>query len=307
MRQVRGQPVTGRGDKERARAVLHLAFICELHEMQVHGGRYFLHTHSHSSADSREQQTVVDFMNRFSDTSQTVTDQSSFGPKCPSRCGHADEMPQQLHSDLCAAGTTDPPQHCPLLPKLDILAVVANEEPQQEWEAEDDVKGGLSDPHEVKAARQKATQCLWDMQVCEYSTEAESRARMGRNPVGFKWIDTHKGSAEVPRCRSRLMCTEVRHKGVEPIISATPPLETIRVLLCVACQEEVSRVKDPFPVSIADVSRAHFHADAVREVYVRLPEEDPKAKQPVVCGKLRKTAFESLMQPNGGESITLKS
>ena len=59
-----GQPCTSRGDKEQARAFLHLAFICELYEIQVHGGRYFFHTHSHS-ADSWEQPTVVDFMNRF--------------------------------------------------------------------------------------------------------------------------------------------------------------------------------------------------------------------------------------------------
>ena len=77
------------------------------------------------------------------------------------------------------------------------------------------------------------------------------------------------------------MCTEVRHKGVEPIFSATPPLETLRVLLSVACQEDVFSSGGPFLISIADVSRAHFYADAVRDVYVRLPDEDPKAKQPV--------------------------
>ena len=87
------------------------------------------------------------------------------------------------------------------------------------------------------------------------------------------------------------MCTEVRHKGVEPIFSARPPLETLRVLLCVACQEDVFRVEDPFLISIADVSRAHFYADAVRDVYVRLLDKDPKAKQPDVCGKLRKTMY----------------
>ena len=42
------------------------------------------------------------------------------------------------------------------------------------------------------------------------------------------------------------------------------------------------------------MSRAHFYADAVRDVYVRLPDEDPKAKQPGVCGKLRKTMYGSL-------------
>ena len=47
-------------------------------------------------------------------------------------------------------------------------------------------------------------------------------------------------------------------------------------------------------VTIADVSRAHFYADAVRDVYVGLPSEDPKTKQPGVCGKLRKTMYGSL-------------
>ena len=125
------------------------------------------------------------------------------------------------------------------------------------------------------------------MELYEYSTEAESRGRTGRNPVGLKWIDTNKGSAEA-RYRSRLVCTEVCHKRVDPIFSATPPLETLRVLLCVACQEDVVRVEDPFLMSIADVSRAHFCADAVRDVNVRLPDEDPKAKQPGVCGEIAK-------------------
>ena len=194
-------------------------------------------------------------------------------------------MSQQLQSDLSAAGTTDPLQHRLPLPKLDILAVDADETQPEEWEAEDDVKGGPLDPREVKAAPQKEIQYLWDMEVYE------SRARTGRNPFGLKWIDTNKGSADAPRHRSRLVCTEVRLKGVEPIFSATPPLETLRVLLCVACQEDVFRVQDPFLISIADVSRAHFYADAVRDVYVRLPDEDLKAKLPGVCGKLRKTMY----------------
>ena len=89
---------------------------------------------------------------------------------------------------------------------------------------------------------------------------------------------------------------EVRHKGVEPIFSVTQPLEAQRVLLCVACQEVVFRVEDPFLISIADVSRAHFYADAVRDVHVRLPNEDPQAKESGLCGKLRrrKTMCESM-------------
>ena len=89
------------------------------------------------------------------------------------------------------------------MPKLEILAVDADETPPEEWEAEGDVKGGALDPREVKAARQKEIQYLWDMEVYEYSTEAEARARTGRNPVDLKLADTNKGSVEAPRYRSR--------------------------------------------------------------------------------------------------------
>ena len=91
---------------------------------------------------------------------------------------------------------------------------------------------------------------------------------------------------------ARVWCgTEVRHKRVEPIFSATPPLETLRVLLCVACQEDVFRVEDP----LFDSHRGReLYTHAARDVYVRLPDEDPMAKQPGVCGKLRNTTHGSL-------------
>ena len=172
------------------RGVLHLAFICELYETQLHGGRYFVHALS-QSADSWEQSTVVDFMNRFPDTFQTVTDRSLFGPDLPhgmhtltrwltnsgcvaqalSSLNHSSTVrqtitsatSQQLRSDLGVAGTSDPLQHRPPLPKLDIPAAGADEEPPEEWEG--DVKGGPLHPREVKTAREKERKYLWDMEV----------------------------------------------------------------------------------------------------------------------------------------------
>ena len=128
------------------------------------------------------------------------------------------------------------------------------------------------DPHEVNIAGQKKIQHWWHRQVCESATETEARALTGRNPAGLKWTDANKGSPKAPRHRSRLVCTEVRHKGAEQTFSATPPLEALRVLLCVACQEDIVRVENE------RVCRAHFHADAVRDENVRLPDEDPKVK-----------------------------
>ena len=78
-----GSPIDSDGeDEEQTRAVLHLAFICELCEIQVREGRYVLHTQSHS-AKSGDQPTAVDFMNRFPDMFQTVTDRSLFDPNVP--------------------------------------------------------------------------------------------------------------------------------------------------------------------------------------------------------------------------------
>ena len=52
-------------------------------------------------------------------------------------------------------------------------------------------------------------------------------------------------------------------------------------VLCV--RKTFFELKISLRISIADVSRARFCADAVRDENVRLPVEDPKAKQPGVC------------------------
>ena len=58
--------------------------------------------------------------------------------------------------------------------------------------------------------------------------------------------------------------------------------------VCVARQEDVFQVADPLLISTVDVSRAHFNVDAVRNVYVPLPEEDSVSKEPGICGKIAK-------------------
>jgi len=45
---------------------------------------------------------------------------------------------------------------------------------------------------------------------------------------------------------------------------------------------------------LVDVSRAHFYADAVRDVFIELPRDDPRAGDGVSCGRLRKTMYGTL-------------
>ena len=91
------------------------------------------------------------------------------------------------------------------------------------WLAEDDVKGGPLPAHLVHAARVKELKYLQDMKVYEYASVADAIRCTGRRPLGLKWIDTNKGDPKTPNLRSRLVCTEVRPKGVDAIFSAIPP------------------------------------------------------------------------------------
>ena len=126
-----------------------------------------------------------------------------------------------------------------------------------------------------------------------------ARAQTERDPFGLKWIDTNKGSAEAPRYRSRLVCTEVRHKGVEPIFSATSPLETLRILLGVACQEDVFRVEDPMLITTSMLMRC---VTSTSDCRVRTP----KRNNQVCVGNCERRCMVPWMRHTDGESISLK-
>merc|ERR1739836_279579 len=83
-----------------------------------------------------------------------------------------------------------------------------------------------------------------------------------KQPLRLKWIDTDKGGKGSRSVRSRLVCTEVRPRWKEAIFSATPPLESLRVLISYLASEDPEFQKDPLKVALIDVSRAHFYAPA---------------------------------------------
>ena len=157
------------------------------------------------------------------------------------------------------------------------------------------LKRGL-DPHEVGFACPTEMQYLRERDVQEDPTGAEARAPSGRNPFGLESIDTNKGCAGAPRHRSRLVCMEVRHKGIEPVLSATPLLGgPARSAQCLRVRKMCSNVVNPFLIFIADVSRAHFYAYEVRDVHVSLPYENSKSKGPGGGGKMPKTLHGALV------------
>ena len=196
-------------------------------------------------------------------------------------------------------------EHTPYSPttpicNLEILATDHEDPPEgdvapwSEWKATDDVHGGELPPQLVLEARHRELQYLRDRKVYTYASFREAIQRTGKPPLRLKWIDTNKGDSQAPRCRSRLVCTEVKPKGAESVFSATPPLETLRALVAKAACDNPAHDPDPRKLLLVDVSRAHFYADATREVYIRLPEEDPRSRDGGACGKLLKTMYGTL-------------
>ena len=97
-----------------------------------------------------------------------------------------------------------------------------------------------------------------------------------------------------------MVVRDIRTAGQDAIFAPTPPLESLRALVAKAASEvppgrsgKPARA-DPYKIMLIDVSRALFYANAVRDVFIQLPSEDPHSSTPGVCGKLEKTMYGTL-------------
>eukprot|EP00971_Amphidinium_carterae_P317868 6319086-Amphidinium_carterae.1 len=64
------------------------------------------------------------------------------------------------------------------------------------------------------------------------------------------------------------------------VFLATPALEGLKALASLRMTYDVFHV--------LDISRAHQHCDLTREVFIRLPKEDPRSEEDDTCGLLQK-------------------
>ena len=88
-----------------------------------------------------------------------------------------------------------------------------------------------------------------------------------------RWIDIHKGDDDdTPNCRSRMVGKEFNDREVGGLFAATPPLESLRLILSRAATVDggllstVGTTGSGKSILIADVSRAFFEVLAKRDV-----------------------------------------
>ena len=114
----------------------------------------------------------------------------------------------------------------------------------------------------------------------------------GKKPIGTRWVDVNKGDEDNPEYRSRLVAKEINTGKMEGIFAATPPLEAKKCLLSMAMTEGIGYKRGHKPrgmkLDFIDVRRAYFYAEAARNIYIDLPEEDYEEGK---VGKLRKSMY----------------
>ena len=119
------------------------------------------------------------------------------------------------------------------------------------------------------------------MKVHEKVPIQESYDKTGKAPIKCRWIDINKGDEKNPLYRSRLVAKEFKTDVRPDLFAATPPSECLKMLLSTLATKGKS-----YRLLYADVSRAYFYAEAVRPVYVQLPQEDLEEGDGQRCGNL---------------------
>jgi hypothetical protein len=154
----------------------------------------------------------------------------------------------------------------------------------------DDLSGKPLDKAGVNLARAEEMEEFKRHGVYVKVPITECRQVTGKEPIGVKWIDINKGDDVNPELRSRLVAQEIKRKGSgDTIFAATPPLEAKKALFSFAVTEDIGWGKDwQYKLEFIDVKRAYFYAEAKRNVYVKLPDED---FAPGMCGKLLKSMY----------------
>ena len=155
----------------------------------------------------------------------------------------------------------------------EIEAAVADEDAEgqnfAEEEAWDDVNGGELDAGDVREARKEEVEYMESRRIWDVKPTSECWDKLGKAPVGVRWVDSRKSSG----VRSRLVARDFKGKDNDrdDLFAATPPLEGIRLLLSRAAT--VMKHGRTNKLMFIDAKKAHLNPKCDEDVYIELPAE----------------------------------
>ena len=172
---------------------------------------------------------------------------------------------------------------------LDVVAGI--DEHWKEQAYPDHVNGGYLEASKVLQARKEEMAYVYKYNIYEKVDREDCKAKTGKPPIRVRWVDTNKGfGTDAENYRSRLVAMEFKRDGSMEYFSATPPLETLRILLSSAASRG-DQVESDAAILYLDVRRAYFHAKAKRDTYIELPLEDDRSPNDGKVGKLNASMY----------------
>ena len=141
-----------------------------------------------------------------------------------------------------------------------------------------------------KAGRQLEMETFERMKVYHYSSMDAYSNNPGAVLVDTTWVEQNIGTSENPEMKCRLCAREFNDEARLDLYAATPPLIVTRALVSRAATRG-RRSGCVRQLMVLDVKRAFLYGDTLRDVYIRLPVEDPRSQEPGVLGKLDKAMY----------------
>ncbi|CAK0840427.1 unnamed protein product, partial [Prorocentrum cordatum] len=163
--------------------------------------------------------------------------------------------------------------------------------PEYHAEIVDNIGGAALDPELVAAGRKEEMEFLRGLGAYVHDAKQRCREETRRDPVPMIWVDVNKGDDRKPTVRCRLCVAETRYRtsmdlgGPSQTFSATPPYEALRMLISFCCSPRNAE-EDQHVLMFLDITRAHPHCEMKRQLWVKLPAEDPRSAEPNVLGLL---------------------
>ena len=98
----------------------------------------------------------------------------------------------------------------------------------------------------------------------------KTRREPGMKIIATKWLEVNKGGETNVDIRTRLVRCEFAYEKRDDIFAATPPLESLRVMISLrASRRNRKSPADNFIIMTNDVRRAYCCAPATRPIYIR--------------------------------------
>ena len=281
----------------KARAMIHISFVCELYDEQVRMGRYFLHEHP-AQASSWDELPINRMLSR-PNVRTAVMDQCQYGLKdkhgnpmrkptkwmsnsqavlsalekrCEHQSGYCSARGWQMEHTPCFGDrATRAAVHSHHLCRA-ILTGIQNQLQadgrhlagnigivNKYEEYIDDLTKQPLDSMMVRAARRTELDFFKSKDVWEIASEQEARRNTGRPPISVRWVDVNKGDDITPNYRSRLVARDIRKAGEDPIFAPTPPLEAVRMVLSAAATEITNAEGEQFQGPVGPLGQGAPH------------------------------------------------